>query len=192
VQSNSEGALVDAVQSGGRAGRDRDHPAAYTHTSIAPARPLGGGRPARVGGAPVEHPRRRGFRHASITAPSCRGVIAVSGRRLPSSRCGPARRACWRRERRRSQPGRLSRLRKALGRRGPAASWSRTCRTCAGSAGSPARPGRCWSRHAGGVPDRFPVPGAEPARSPGREIRRADRGPRRRRRRRGPAVRSPG
>jgi 3-dehydroquinate dehydratase-2 len=80
VQSNHEGALVDAVQ--GAAGSCEAlilNPAAYTHTSVALRDAI-----AAVGIPAVEvhlsnvHARER-FRRRSLTAPVCRGVIAGFG-----------------------------------------------------------------------------------------------------------------
>ncbi|HWR98169.1 MAG TPA: type II 3-dehydroquinate dehydratase [Candidatus Methanoperedens sp.] len=80
VQSNSEGALVDAIQAAaGSAAAIIVNPAAYTHTSVA----------LRDAIVAVDLPAvevhlsnvhaREGFRHVSLTAPVCRGVIAGFG-----------------------------------------------------------------------------------------------------------------
>lgn len=80
LQSNSEGALVDAVQSAlGRANAIVINPAAYTHTSVALRDAI-----SAVGLPAVEvhlsniHAREE-FRHTSLTAHSCRGVLAGFG-----------------------------------------------------------------------------------------------------------------
>jgi 3-dehydroquinate dehydratase-2 len=80
VQSNSEGTLVDAVQSAAAgAAAIIINPAAYTHTSVALRDAI-----AAVGLPAVEvhlsnvHAREQ-FRHLSLTAPACRGVIAGFG-----------------------------------------------------------------------------------------------------------------
>jgi 3-dehydroquinate dehydratase-2 len=80
VQSNGEGALVDAIQgAAGRAAAIIVNPAAYTHTSVALRDAI-----AAVGLPTVEvhlsnvH-AREGFRRESLTAPVCRGVIAGFG-----------------------------------------------------------------------------------------------------------------
>jgi len=80
VQSNSEGTLVDAVQSAaGSAAAIVINPAAYTHTSIALADAI-----RAVGVPAIEvhlsniHAREE-IRHTSLTAPACRGVIAGFG-----------------------------------------------------------------------------------------------------------------
>jgi 3-dehydroquinate dehydratase-2 len=80
AQSNSEGGLVDAIQAAaGTAAAIIVNPAAYTHTSVAVRDAL-----AAVGLPAVEvhlsniHAREE-FRQSSLTAPSCRGVIAGFG-----------------------------------------------------------------------------------------------------------------
>lgn len=80
VQHNSEGAMIDAIQ---RAGAEADgiviNPAGYTHTSVALADAL---RAAALPAIEVHLSNiqaREPWRHESITAAACRGVISGLG-----------------------------------------------------------------------------------------------------------------
>lgn len=80
VQSNSEGALVDAIQAGqGSADGIIINPAAYSHTSVAIRDAL-----KAVGLPAVEvhlsNPAaREEFRHVDLVAGACQGVVAGFG-----------------------------------------------------------------------------------------------------------------
>lgn len=79
AQSNSEGALVELVQQHAAAAAIIINAAGYTHTSVALLDAL-----LNAGGPVIEvhlsHPQaREPFRHHSVIAPACRGVIAGFG-----------------------------------------------------------------------------------------------------------------
>jgi 3-dehydroquinate dehydratase-2 len=80
LQSNHEGALVDAVQgAAGSAAAIVINPAAFTHTSVALRDAIvGAGVPAVEVHLSNVHAREE-FRRVSLTAPACRGVIAGLG-----------------------------------------------------------------------------------------------------------------
>lgn len=76
IQSNSEGAIVDAVQ---RAGREGDgiiiNPAAYTHYSIAVRDALEAVSTPALEVHISSIYAREEFRRVSVTAPACRGGV---------------------------------------------------------------------------------------------------------------------
>ena len=80
VQDNSEGALIDAIQ---RAGAEADgiiiNPAGYTHTSVALADALRAVSPPAIEVHLSNILAREPWRHESITATACVGVISGLG-----------------------------------------------------------------------------------------------------------------
>src|SRR5262249_55095661 len=81
-QSNSEGALVDKIQSAyGRADGIVINPAAYTHTSVALADALAAVRLPAVEVHLSNLNRRESFRRRSFTAGACVGTVAGFGAR---------------------------------------------------------------------------------------------------------------
>lgn len=80
LQSNHEGALVDAVQAAGLAGAGvLINAGAYTHTSIALRDAIVGSGAVCVEVHLSNVYARESFRHHSMIAPVCRGVVAGFG-----------------------------------------------------------------------------------------------------------------
>ncbi|MDD5599974.1 MAG: type II 3-dehydroquinate dehydratase [Victivallaceae bacterium] len=80
-QSNHEGNIVDKIGAAPQEGIDAIiiNPAAYTHTSIAIHDALKGVSLPAVEVHISNIGAREGFRHASLTAPACTGIIAGLG-----------------------------------------------------------------------------------------------------------------
>ena len=80
VQSNSEGEIVDKI---GAAGGKYDaliiNPGAYTHTSVAIRDAISGSGLTAIEVHLSNTAAREEFRHRSLTAPVCKGVIAGFG-----------------------------------------------------------------------------------------------------------------
>lgn len=80
VQSNSEGAIVDKIGSApGKYDALIINPGAYTHTSVAIRDAIAGSGITAVEVHLSNTAAREEFRHRSLTAPVCRGVIAGFG-----------------------------------------------------------------------------------------------------------------
>ncbi len=80
VQSNSEGAIVDRIGSApGKYDALIINPGAYTHTSVAIRDAIAGSGITAVEVHLSNTAAREEFRHRSLTAPVCRGVIAGFG-----------------------------------------------------------------------------------------------------------------
>ena len=80
VQSNSEGAIVDRIGSApGKYDALIINPGAYTHTSVAIRDAIAGSGITAIEVHLSNTAAREEFRHRSLTAPVCRGVIAGFG-----------------------------------------------------------------------------------------------------------------